>query len=300
VLALERVGGEVFLQLETSRLSPRVRAEPREREAIPPIAPSAIEPFLSKPLVVTATELDGLPQIIATEEDRVALGRGNTAYAEHLGPEDTQWQIFRRGDPLIDPETRALLGYVAVYLGEARLVARGDISKIEITKSAQEIYRGDRLLPISKERPIFSYIPHAPQTAVRGRVISTYGGLWETGPLAIVALSRGTRDGLEVGHVLALYRDQRNARYVQRTEPLWGRTGPTGNDDRLPYYPAPLPARDSELYDRGQPVRDADFEKLPAERYGLVMVFRTFERASFGLVMQAHRPVAVSDLVVNP
>ncbi len=300
VLALERAGGEVFLRLETTRLSPRVRVEPLERDAIPAIAPSAIEPFLSKPLVITATELDGAPRIIATEEDRVALGGGNTAYAENLHPEDTQWQIYRRGDPLVDPETKALLGYVAIYLGEARLVERGEISTIEITKAAQEIYRGDRLLPISKAPPVFSYIPHAPQTAIRGRVVSTYAGLWETGPLSIVALSRGTRDGLEVGHVLALYRDPRSARYAQRTEPLWGRTGPTGNDDRMAYYPAPLPPRDSPLYDRGEPVREGDFAKLPAERYGLVMVFRTFERASFGLVMHARRPVAVADVITNP
>lgn len=300
VIALERVGGEVFLRLETTHLSPRVRVEPREREAVPAITPSAIEPFLSKPLVVMENELDRLPQIIATEEDRVAIGRGNRAYAENLHAEDTHWQIFRRGDPLVDPETREHLGYVAIYLGEARLLERGEISTIEITKSAQEIYRGDRLMPISQDRPVFSYIPHAPQTAIRGRVISTYAGLWETGPLSIVTLSRGSRDGLEVGHVLALYRDQRSARYAQRTEPLWGRTGPTGNDSRIPYYPAPLPARDSELFDRGKPVREGDFAKLPAERYGLVMVFRTFERASFGLVMQAHRPVGVADLIMNP
>ena len=277
-----------------------MRVEALERAAIPAIAPSVIEPFLSKPLVITATELDGAPQIIATEEDRVALGGGNTAFAENLNPEDTQWQIFRRGDPLVDPETKVLLGYVAIYLGEARLVERGEISTIEITKATQEIYRGDRLLPISKEPPVFSYIPHAPPTAVRGRVISTYAGLWETGPLSIVALSRGARDGLEVGHVLALYRDPRSSRYAQRTEPLWGRTGPTGNDDRVTYYPAPLPARDSELFDRGQPVRESDFAKLPAERYGLVMVFRTFDHASFGLVMQARRPVAVADVITNP
>jgi hypothetical protein len=300
VIALERSGGEVFLRLETTRLSPRVRAEPLERDAIPAIPPSAIEPFLSKPLVVTATELDGAPQIIATEEDRVALGRGNTAYAEKLGPDDTGWQIFRRGDPLVDPETDALLGYVAIYLGEARLLKRGEISTIEITRAAQEIYRGDRLLPIPKERPVFAYVPHAPETAIQGRVISTYGGLWETGPLSIIALSRGARDGLEVGHILALYRDQRSARYAQRTEPLWGRTGPTGRDGRLVYYPAPLPARDSELFARGQPVREADFANLPAERYGLVMIFRTFDRVSFGIVMQAHRPVAVADVIMNP
>lgn len=300
VLALERSGGEVFLRLETTHMSPRVRVEPLAREAIPAIAPSVIEPFLSKPLVVTETELDGAPQIIATQEDRVAIGAGATAYTDRLSPEDTHWQIFRRGDPLIDPETEKPLGYVAIYLGEARLLRRGEISTIEITRSAQEIYRGDRLLPLPKERPIFSYVPHAPLTAIKGRVISTYGGLWETGPLSIIALSRGTRDGLEIGHVLALYRDQRSARYAQRTEPLWGRTGPTGKDDRITYYPAPLPARGSDLFGKGEPVREGDFANLPAERYGLVMVFRTFDHASFGIVMQANRPVAVADMIMNP
>src|SRR6185436_4309960 len=120
-------------------------------------------------------------------------------------------------------------------------------------------------------------------------VVSTYGGLWETGPLAIVALSKGRRDGLEVGHVLALHRDQRSARYDQRTQPLFGRTGPTGNDRRIPYYPADLGARNTPPYATAPPVRESDFAQLPVERYGLVMVFRTFERASFGLVMQAAR-----------
>jgi hypothetical protein len=193
-----------------------------------------------------------------------------------------------------------LLGYTGIYLGEAELRRRGQISTIAVTKAAQEIYRGDRLLAFPAENPVFTYVPHAPQAAVEGRVVSTYGGLWETGPLAIVALSKGSRDGLEVGHVLALHRDQRSARYAQRTEPLWGRQGPTGNDRRIPYYPADLPARDSPLFASAPPVLDSDYAQLPAERYGLVMVFRTFDRASFGLVMRASRPVAIADIVTNP
>jgi hypothetical protein len=211
-----------------------------------------------------------------------------------------RWQVFRRGDPLIDPENKQLLGYIATYLGEAELRRRGELSTIEITKAAQEVYRGDRLVPVSSESPVFAYVPHAPQNQVQGRIVSTYGGLWETGPLAIVTLSKGKRDGLEVGHVLALFRDQRSARYAGRTEPLFGRQGPTGDDKRIPYYPADLPVRDSPLFDRAPPVRESDFSQLPAERYGLVLVFRTFDRASFALVMQASRPVAVADIISNP
>ena len=300
-LVLDRAGSRVSMRLETSRVGPRVRIEPREAEAIQTIAPSAIEPFLSKPLVVSANELDAYPQIVATQEDRVALGPGATAYVRGVARSDeTRWQVFRRGDPLIDPETKQLLGYVGIYLGEAELRRRGDISTIEVTKAAQEIYRGDRLVPFSKEGPVFAYVPHAPQNPVRGRIVSTYGGLRETGPLSIVTLSKGRRDGLEVGHVLAIHRDQRSARYADRTEPLWGREGPTGKDVRIPYYPAELPARGSPLFKSAPPVRESDFQQLPEERYGLLLVFRTFDRASFALVMQASRPVAVTDIITNP
>lgn len=300
-LVLDRSGARVTMRLETGRLSPRARIEPRDADAIQTIAPSVIEPFLSKPLVVGANELDAYPEIVATQEDRVALGPGNIAYVKGVRQsEEIRWQVFRRGDPLIDPETKQLLGYVGIYLGEAELRRRGELSTVEITKAAQEVYRGDRLVPFPKEGPIFAYVPHAPQSPVRGRIVSTYGGLWETGPLAIVTLSRGKRDGLEVGHVLAIHRDSRSARYAERTEPLWGRAGPSGKDQRIPYYPADLPARDSPLFKSAPPVRESDFQQLPEERYGLLLIFRTFDRASFALVMQASRPVAVADIITNP
>jgi hypothetical protein len=300
-LVLDRSGGQVRMRVDQARVGPRVRIEPREGDAIQTISPSVIEPFLSKPMVVSANELDAAPEIVATQEDRVALGPGAVAYVRGVSrTEETRWQIFRRGDPLIDPENKQLLGYVAVYLGEAELRRRGELSTVEITKAAQEIYRGDRLVAIPPDSPVFAYVPHAPQNPVQGRIVSTYGGLWETGPLAIVTLSKGTRDGLEVGHVLALFRDQRSARYAERTEPLFGRQGPSGNDKRVPYYPAELSGREAPLFQSAPPVRESDFAQLPAERYGLILVFRTFERASFALVMQASRPVSVADIIANP
>jgi hypothetical protein len=300
VLVLDRRGTQVTMRLETSRVGPRVRVEPRDADAIHAIPPSVIEPFLSKPLVVSEKELDASPEIVATQEDRVVLGAGSVAYVKGLaGSKLTRWQIFRRGDPLVDPDTKQVLGYVAIYVGEAELVRTGNITTVEISKAVQEVYRGDRLLPLPPDKPMFGYVPHPPQAKVTGRVISTYGGLWETGPLSIVALSRGSRDGLEVGHVLALYRDLRSARYAERTEPLWGRTGPSGRDERIPYVPAEIASRTSPLFSTDPPIKASDFD-LPAERYGLVMVFRVFDRAAYALVMQANRPVAVSDLISNP
>jgi hypothetical protein len=142
-------------------------------------------------------------------------------------------------------------------------------------------------------------VPHSPLVPVKGRIISTYGSLQETGPLSIVALSKGSKDGLQVGAVLAIERSQTTARYSQRTEPLFGRSGPSGSDAPRVYYTEPLPPRDV-LVGKGDAVTRNDIAKLPDDRYGMVMVFRTFDRASFALVMQASRPVAISDVVTNP
>lgn len=304
VIVLDRSAQEARLRLlsrETVRVTPQIRVEPLAQKPVPTIPPAVIEPFLAKPLIVSATELDSLPRISATQENRVAIGSGATAYASGLTQDrGVNWQVFRRGDPLVDPDTRELLGYEAVYLGEARVVKFADESTIVITKSAQEIYVGDRLLASAKEVPNFGYVPHAPAKPLRGRIVSSYSSLGEAGPLSIVSLSKGTRDGLEVGHVLAIYRSQSTARYELRTSPLYGRQGLGGNDKPRPYYGEEVTPRDAPLYSRSKPVTDAEIAKLPDERYGLVMVFRTFDRASFGVIMQANRQVSVNDIVANP
>jgi hypothetical protein len=286
---------------DTARLSPKVRVEPLAAKAVPTISPADIEPFLSKPLVVGANELDSAPRIIATDEDRVALGAGDVAYVEGVTKEQGGvWSIYRRGDALIDPDTDQTLGYLAIYIGEARVQHFGEVSKIRITRSAQEVYSGDRLLPAAKEVPVFSYVPRAPAKQVNGRIVSTYGSLFETGPRSIVALSKGSADGLEVGHVLAIYRNQPGARYALRTSPLWGRVGPTGDDSSRAYYSEQLTPRDASLYPERQKITELDLKKFPSERYGLLMVFRTFDRASFALVMEASRQVSLNDIVANP
>jgi hypothetical protein len=304
VIVLDRSGRDVRLRVSragTVRLSPKVRVEQLGPRAVPTISPADIEPFLSKPLVVGATELDSAARIIATDEDRVALGAGDIAYAEGLTKEQgAAWQIYRRGDPLVDPDSDEILGYLAIYVGEARVRQFGDVSKIEIVKSAQEVSTGDRLLPASKELPTFAYVPRAPQKPVKGRIVSTYGGLLETGPRSIVALSRGSADGLEVGHVLAIYRVQPGARYALRTSPLYGRSGPSGDDGSRPYYSEQLTPRDATLYPQRQKITELDLAKFPSERYGLLMVFRTFDRTSFALIMEASRQVSLNDVVANP
>lgn len=299
VLVLDRSTGR--LRVESARLSPRVRAE-EISQAVPTIPPSAIEAFTSRPMVLGENELDNAPRIIATEEARVVVGAGNLAYVKGITKEQgSNWYIYRRGDRLRDPDTGDTLGYLGLYLGEAVVREFGDVTRIEITKSTQEILSGDRLIAVTREAPVFAYVPRAPNGKVQGRVMSLADNLYETGRYSVVSLSRGSKDGLEAGHILALYRSPTASRYALQTSPVFGRTGPTGSDARRPYYEERLNVRESPLYfERKVAVNEADIAQIPDERYGVMMVFRTFERASFALVMQANRPVAIDDVFTSP
>src|SRR5487761_2760056 len=234
---------------ETVKLSPRIRAEDIGKQPIPSIPPKVIEPFLARPLVIEPDGLDNAPRIIAAQADRVFLGSNDVAYVSGIkdAKVDSLWHIYRPGKALIDPESRKTLGYEAVFLGDGkgdRLVAAGPLT-------------------------LHSYAPHAPTTQIRGRIIAVRGGLGETGPQNVVTINRGSRDGLEPGHVLAILR--------------LGRTV----EDRTP----------SHKWFGTDKVKDT---KLPDERYGLVFVFRTFDRVSFALVMSATRPVLLDDVVTTP
>jgi len=271
VIVLERGGARPELRLSgTVKLSPRIRAQDTSREAIPSIPPKVIEPFLSRPLVIEPDGLDNAPRIIAARADRVYLGAGDVAYVAgiHDAKPDSLWQIYRPGKPLIDPESQKTLGYEAIFLGDARVTQTGDPATVSIFAAQREIGKGDRLVATGP-LTLKSYVPHAPQSLVQGRIISTEGGLRETGPQHVVTLNRGKTDGLEPGHVLALLRLGRIN--VERTpDPRWFRP------DRV------------------------ESTKLPDERYGLVFVFRVFDRVSYALVMSASRPVLLDDVVTTP
>ena len=166
------------------------------------------------------------------------------------------------------------------------------------------------MVPAPPEVRLDNYVPHAPEKKVDARIIAAYGGLFEAGGNSIVAISRGARDGLEVGHVLAIYRNLNAPAYRLRESPLYGRTGFI-YDEKNPktnYVNAPLGGRDSPLYGRVGPMGYQYQESkinlpsppLPAERYGLLMIFRVFDRASYALIMNADRQVNVLDIATNP
>lgn len=314
VLVLDKSAEEMRLRLqrvETVTLSPQIRVSPLPPEPVQTIAASDIEPFLSKPLVIAQNELASAPRIVRTQESRVSLGAGNIAYAQGITKDKGSfWQVFRTGEALIDPESNETLGYQAIYLGEATVAKFGDVSTIDIVTSPLEIYAGDYLLPSPREVARASYVPRSPDRKIDARVIAAYGSLYETGANSIVAISKGSRDGIEVGHVLALYRNLNASNYQMRESAMWGRAGLIYNEKnpKTKYVNEPLVTRDSPLWGRTGPMSykyQNDKSALPSpplpdERYGLLMIFRVFDRASYALVMSASRPVSLVDIATNP
>jgi len=252
--------------LPLEKLGPRVRdLGDVGSEAIPSIPNRLIEPFLSQPIIIAADELAKYPRIVATAEDRVYLGRGDVAYARGIEDQSqVDFHVFRPAKPLYDPDNAGShepIAYEAFFLGSARLTKRGEVATLKILDSRREIGVEDRLMPIEHE-PLVSYAPHRPARAIRGRVISVYGSIDDAGPQSIVTLNRGTRDGLDIGTVLAV-----------------DRSGQTVRD---------------------RTVSGKEFVKLPDERIGQMFVFRVFDGISYALVMTATEPIKVGDRFGQP
>ena len=249
------------------RLSPQVRdlGTANGRAALASIPANVIEPFLSRPMIVGATELNAFPRVVATQEGRVFVGRGDTAYARGLtDPRIDSYHVFRPANPLYDPDDTARkrpLAYEAFYLGIAQVAKPGEVATLRIQDSKQEIGVGDRLVPVQRQA-LVSYVPRAPDRPVAGRVLSVYGGVAQAGTQNIVALNRGRRDGLEVGHVLSL-------RQIGET-----------------------------VQDRTSAKRETI--KLPDEEIGHMFVFRVFDNVSYALVMRVTNTVKVGDRFSQP
>ncbi|BBI98316.1 hypothetical protein FGKAn22_00090 [Ferrigenium kumadai] len=252
-----RIGGAIPSG-NVVKLSPQVREDRSEHDAIPSIPASAIAPFLSQPLVIEEGALKDAPTLVGAREGRVILGEHDIAFAKGLSADKgNKWQLYRPGKTFIDPDTKEVLGIEAIYLGNAEATDFAEVSTIAITRSVQEIYKGDRLVVPSGET-VSTYLPRAPESNISARIISVYGGVSLGGQSTVITLNKGKRDGLESGHVLALYR-------------------------------------------KGETVKsDGANVALPDERYGLVFVFRVFDKVSYALVMQTRLPVQLLDRAQTP
>lgn len=211
VIVLDRSGAVPRLILHrsqkyaTAKLSPQVRAQAEPEEAVKAIPASAVTAFISQPFVMDEGALNDAPHILSAQEDRFIMGAGDQAYATGTAAHTRNWKVLRPGKALKDPDTEEILGYQVAYLGEAHTVAGGDPQRILITRSSEEIQRGDKLKP-AEDNYSFRYLPHAPTAKIEGKVISAYGGVAEAGQYSTVVLNKGQRDGLDEGAVLAVYK----------------------------------------------------------------------------------------------
>ena len=280
ILYLDKTGGRARLRVGQAigpdgsvKLSPRVRSSGLGDGAIPSIPFHLIEPFLTEAVIFPANELETAPRIVGTQEGRVVLGKGERAYVRGEIAPQREFRIFREPKALRDPSTKEVLGYEATYVGAAEYVRPGETrngadgkpeivpATFTVTAAKLEAGVGDRLAPMPA-REFSNYAPHAPQGAVGGQIVSIYGDGLTAGQNQIVALNKGSADGLERGHVLA----------------LWS----TGE----------------QMIDKTDPSRPTI--KLPDERHGMLFVFRVFDRMSYALILSVQNPVKPGDRFTQP
>jgi hypothetical protein len=243
------------------KLEPKIYVEP-QKKAIASIPYDLIRPYLERPLVMDLAQMDRLPRVVSAENDRIALGAGDKIFATGIvGNSQRVWHTYRPGRPLTEIGSREVLGYEAIYTGSARLIVEGEPSTLLVTRSAQETGRGDRLVP-EIEPSIISFVPRAPDRALRGQILSIYGSDGHAGRYSVISFSRGAQDGVEVGHVFNLMTAGRSV------------------DERFNGV--------KRTY------------LTPDQQSGLVFVFQVFDRVSYALIMSADDPVRIGDVVESP
>ena len=273
VLRLIKRDGRAFLQVGegdgsmagTTKLSPKVRATPLGQNVIASIPQHLIEPFLNEAVILDTDELATAPRIVAAPEGRVLATQGDSAYVRGIAQPQDNYRVFRRAQPLKDRKTGEVLGYEAVYVGAAELARMptqaNEAATVTLRQVRLEIGAGDRLAPVPA-RVFRNYVPHSPERDVDAHIVSVYGEALQAGQNQIIAINKGEADGLERGHVLAIWRAGRN---------ITDRTG-----------------------DKPESVR------LPDEKHGVALVFQTFKRVSYALIMSVKEPVGPGDRITQP
>ena len=270
VLSLVFVNGKPQLRLErgvaqggTEKLSPRVR-EQSLAEAIPTIPRDVIGAFLSKGRVLEKNEIDDLPYIVAIREGHMIGAAGNDLYVRgDVGAVKQPYSVVHVGEPLRDPDDGDVVGYQGLYVGDGHITRGGDPATLFLTDSQREALAGDRLVSADADLPL-AFTPRPPPKPVEGTIISVVDGVYQIGQYQVVVINRGTRDGLEPGHVLTVWE--------------------AGEKVRDRHASGLLPRK----------------VRLPDERTGVSMVFRTYERVSYALIMEATSEIHVFDKVRNP
>ncbi len=255
---------EVMPDGKTVKLRPRIR-ESAVASAIPAIPLKNIEAFLVDSRVMTLDELDKAPYIVAGSEKRIVMGRGDTIYArsraEPWSENFPEYGVYRAGGAYVDPQTGEVLGQEARKIGSTSILAVDkNIATMRVLESASDLRVDDKLL-FNDQRTIQSiFYPQPAPEGIEGEIIHIFGTIGFGARNDVVVINRGTREKIAVGQVFSIMQT-------------------------------------------GEVVRDrvaGDAVKLPPINAGLMIVFRTFDKVSYGLIMKSTRQIAKGDGVRSP
>jgi len=278
VLAMVTIGGETRitnLRGSAYRLSPRARSTPLD-QAITSIPYEQIAAFLSRGMVLERSQIEQLPYILASRGNRIIAAAGNDVYVRggEPAPQGTRYSVVHVGEKLVDPDDNKVVGYHGIFIGEGAMTRGGDPATVTLTDTNREALAGDRLVPETVDIPL-NFFPKAPDADIDGSIISVVDGVSLIGQYQVIVMNRGARDGLAPGDVLTVFQAGEVVRDRFASNSLFSGQG-------------------SLLGIGGEKV------KLPDEEAGTVMVFKVYDRISYGLVMRATSDIHVNDAVRSP
>ena len=257
------------------RMEARLRSSPLDG-SIPTVPYAAIAAFLSRPTVMTEDQIRHAPYVLAFRDLHAIGGSGNEVYVRNLSAaENSRFAVVHVAGPLRDPDDGKVVGYEGIYTATALVQRGGDPAKALLIDPARETLRGDRLLSADSSETPINFALRAPGSEVRGQIIDVVGGTDLVGPYEVVVINRGKRHGLEPGNVLAIDQAGEVVRDLYRNGQSIGQGSGFGSSF-------------------------APRVKLPDERSGTLLVFKVFERVSYGLILGASDTIHVADVVHNP
>jgi hypothetical protein len=252
-----------------TRLEPLLRSEALEGP-IATIPYSAIAAFLSRPGVITRDEVKAAPYVVALADMHQVAGQNQNVYVKKVsGDMGTRYNVMHIDEELKDPQSGRQLGYLAIYTGTAQLTRTGEIARATLVASARETLQGDVLIAESAN-PTADFLPHRPHQPTDGRIIAVVNNVQLSSGYDIVALNRGSDDGLDRGTVLTIDAAQLET------------------DDHCASINGSSTCAVSHSV------------KLPVEAEGTLLVFKTYQRMSYALIMNSTEPVRINDHVRNP
>jgi hypothetical protein len=296
-------------EMRVVRLSPRVRVTALEAP-VPMIPVASIAPFLTQPWVADSDDIKRAPYVVGFADDRTIAGPSDDVLVRRIDTRTvTEFEVLRPGDALRDPDSNRVLGYEATFVANAVLERVGDPAILRVTRAEREVAIGDRVIPASLEAPLENFFPRPAPAGTRGQIISVMNGVSRIAQFDIVILNRGTKDRLRPGHVFEVFSGGEVARDKVRDGGFnwnWRSEGPLtgefwlgseysvrGFSESPTGSSAPIPLHADIERDRSTYIR-------PLQRAGLLMVFRSFERVSFALVLNADRAMSVGDRIAPP